>query len=54
MYRRPQFVVWNRSHSKDIDRSSVVVMNVNILFTSTALIYLHWMNQESLKWINKA
>ena len=26
MYRRLRFVVWNRSHSKDMNRSAVVVM----------------------------
>jgi hypothetical protein len=26
MYRRIRFVVWNRSHSEDINRSSIVVM----------------------------
>ena len=26
MYRRLRFVVWNRRHSKDMNRSAVVVM----------------------------
>ena len=26
MYRRLRFVVWNRSHSKDMNRTAVVVM----------------------------
>ena len=30
MYRRLRFVVWNRSHSKDMNRSAVVVMPKNV------------------------
>ena len=29
-YRRLRFVVWNRSHSKDMNRSAVVVMPKNV------------------------
>jgi hypothetical protein len=30
MYRRLRFVVWNRSYSKDMNRSAVVVMPKNV------------------------
>ena len=30
VYRRLRFVVWNRSHSEDMNRSAVVVMPKNV------------------------